>query len=264
LASGMGVSFKETIGLAADIAATGQQGNQLLGSLKETTRLAVLGEVDRAEAMKATLAIQTAFKSNTEELTESINFLNAVENQTSTTLNDLVEAIPKAGTVVKQLGGSVEDLALYLTAMREGGVNASEAANALKSGLASMINPTKQTVGVMQEFGIDILGMVEKNAGNTTGMIMALQEALDGLDPLNKARALEQMFGKFQFARMAALFNNLGKSGSQTLQVMQLMNSSAKDLANIASRELTMVTESASGKYKRAIEGLKANLADGN
>ncbi|NDB58705.1 phage tail tape measure protein, partial [bacterium] len=262
LASGMGVSFKETIGLAADIAATGQKGNELLGSLKETTRLAVLGEVDRAEAMKATLAIQTAFKSNTKELTESINFLNAVENQTSTTLNDLVEAIPKAGTVIKQLGGNVEDLALYLTAMREGGVSASEGANALKSGLASMINPTKQTIGLMKDFGIDIMGMVEKNTGNTTGMILDLQKALDGLDPLSKARALEQMFGKFQFARMAALFNNLGKEGSQTLQVMQLMNASAKDLANVASRELGMVTESASGKYKRAIEGLRANLAD--
>jgi len=262
LSNAMGVSFKETIGLAADIAATGQQGEQLLASLKETTRLAVLGEVDRAEAMKATLAIQTAFKSNTQELTESINFLNAVENQTSTTLNDLVEAIPKAGTVVKQLGGDVEDLALYLTAMREGGVNASEAANALKSGLASMINPTKQTIGVMSEFGIDIMGMVERNTGNTTGMIMDLQKALDGLDPLSKARALEQMFGKFQFARMAALFNNLGKSGSQTLQVMELMGASAEQLANIAGRELTLVTESASGKYRRAIEGLRASLAD--
>jgi len=262
LASTMGVSFKETIGLAADIAATGQQGDQLLSSLKETTRLAVLGEVDRAEAMKATLAIQTAFKSNTQELTESINFLNAVENQTSTTLNDLVEAIPKAGTVVKQLGGDVEDLALYLTAMREGGVNASEAANALKSGLASMINPTKQTVGLMADFGIDVLGMVERNAGNTTGMILDLQKALDGLDPLSKARALEQMFGKFQFARMAALFNNLGKEGSQTLQVMELMGASAEQLANIAGRELTLVTESASGKYRRAIEGLRASLAD--
>ncbi len=262
LSNAMGVSFKETIGLAADIAATGQQGDQLLSSLKETTRLAVLGEVDRAEAMKATLAIQTAFKSNTQELTESINFLNAVENQTSTTLNDLVEAIPKAGTVVKQLGGDVEDLALYLTAMREGGVNASEAANALKSGLASMINPTKQTIAVMSEFGIDIMGMVEANTGNTTGMIMDLQKALDGLDPLSKARALEQMFGKFQFARMAALFNNLGKSGSQTLQVMELMGASAEQLANIAGRELTLVTESASGKYRRAIEGLRASLAD--
>jgi hypothetical protein len=53
--------------------------------------------------------------------------------------------------------------------MREGGVNASEAANALKSGLASMINPTKQTVGLMKDFGIDVLGMVERNTGNTTG-----------------------------------------------------------------------------------------------
>ncbi|NDB63607.1 MAG: phage tail tape measure protein, partial [Nitrosopumilaceae archaeon] len=262
LSSAMGVSFKETIGLAADIAATGQQGNQLLSSLKETTRLAVLGEVDRAEAMKATLAIQTAFKSNTQELTESINFLNAVENQTSTTLNDLVEAIPKAGTVIKQLGGSVEDLALYLTAMREGGVNASEAANALKSGLASMINPTKQTIGVMSDFGIDIMGMVQRNTGDTTAMIMDLQKALDGLDPLSKARALEQMFGKFQFARMAALFNNLGKEGSQTLQVMNLMNASASQLADVAGRELSLVTESASGKYRRAIEGLRASLAD--
>jgi TP901 family phage tail tape measure protein len=262
LSTAMGVSFKETIGLAADIAATGQQGEQLLGSLKETTRLAVLGEVDRAEAMKATLAIQTAFKSNTQELTESINFLNAVENQTSTTLNDLVDAIPKAGTVVKQLGGDVQDLALYLTAMREGGVNASEAANALKSGLASMINPTKQTIGVMSDFGIDIMGMVQKNTGDTTGMIMDLQKALDGLDPLSKARALEQMFGKFQFARMAALFNNLGKEGSQTLQVMNLMNASASQLADVAGRELSLVTESASGKYRRAIEGLRASLAD--
>lgn len=262
LSSAMGVSFKETIGLAADIAATGQQGDQLLSSLKETTRLAVLGEVDRAEAMKATLAIQTAFKSNTQELTESINFLNAVENQTSTTLNDLVEAIPKAGTVIKQLGGSVEDLALYLTAMREGGVNASEAANALKSGLASMINPTKQTIGVMSDFGIDIMGMVQRNTGDTTAMIMDLQKALDGLDPLSKARALEQMFGKFQFARMAALFNNLGKEGSQTLQVMNLMNASASQLADVAGRELSLVTESASGKYRRAIEGLRASLAD--
>jgi len=261
LSQTMGVSFKDTLALAADIAATGKTGNDLLASVKETTRLAVLGEVDRQEAMKATLAIQTAFKSNTEELTESINFLNAVENQTSTTLNDLVEAIPKAGTVVKQLGGSVEDLALYLTAMREGGVNASEAANALKSGLASMINPTKQTVAVMSDFGIDIMGLVAQNTGNTTGMILGLQKALDGLDPLSKARALEQMFGKFQFARMAALFNNLGKEGSQTLQVMNLMNASASELAAVAGRELTLVTESASGKFKRAVESLKASLA---
>ena len=262
LSKTMGASFKDTIALGADIAATGQTGNQLLGSIEETTRLAILGEVDRQDAMKATLSIQTAFKQNTQELTESINFLNAVENQTSTTLNDLVEAIPKAGPVIQQLGGDVKDLALYLTAMREGGISASEGANALKSGLASLINPTKQTVGMMSDFGIDVMGMVAKNTGDTTGLLMDLQKALDSLDPLSKARAMEQMFGKFQFARMSALLNNLGKQGSQTLQVLDLMKASTAELADVASRELKMVTESASGKYKRAIEGLKAELAD--
>ena len=261
LSKAYGSSFKETIALGADIAATGKQGNELLGSIKETTRLAVLGEVDRQDAMKATLAIQSAFKQNTEELADSINFLNAVENQTSTTLNDLVEAIPKAGPIIKGLGGSIEDLALYLTAMREGGINASEGANALKSGLASLINPTKVAKEMFAGFGISLTDIVQKNAGNTTETLLALQSALDNLNPLQKQQALEQLFGKFQFARMNALFENLGRQGSQTLQVMDLMKASSQDLANIAGRELSMVTESASGKYRRALEGLKADLA---
>lgn len=256
-----GVSFADTIALAADIAATGKQGNELLQSVKETTRLSVLGEVDRQEAMKATLAIQTAFKQNTEELTQSINFLNAVENQTSTTLNDLVEAIPKAGPIVKGLGGDVKDLALYLTAMREGGINATEGANALKSGLASLINPTKIAKEMFDGFGISLTSIVETNAGNTTGAILELQSALETLNPLQKQQALEQLFGKFQFARMNALFENLGKQGSQTLQVLDLMKASSQDLAEVAGRELSQVTESASGRYKRALEGLKADLA---
>jgi len=262
ISSAMGVSFKETIGLAADIAATGKTGDELLGSIKETTRLAVLGEVDRQEAMKATLAIQSAFKQNTDELSQSINFLNAVENQTSTTLNDLVEAIPKAGPVIQGLGGSVQDLALYLTAMREGGINASEGANALKSALASLINPTDVAVGKFQTLGIDLLSIVNDNAGNLTGTLMELQGALDRLNPLQKQQAIEQLFGKFQFSRLNALFENLGRQGSQTLQVLDLMKASTGELASVADRELAAVTESASGKYRRAIESLRASLAE--
>ena len=261
IAKAYGVSFKDTITLAADIAATGKQGNELLQSVKETSRLAVLGEVDRQEAMKATLAIQTTFKQNTDQLSESINFLNSVENQTSTSLADLIEAIPKAGPVIQGMGGSVKDLALYMTAMKEGGINASEGANALKSALASLINPTKVAKGLFADMGIDLGGIVSKNAGNLTDTITELQKALDNLDPLQKQQAIEQLFGKFQFARMNALFSNLGKQGSQTLQVMDLMKASSQELEQVATRELSMVTESASGKYKRAIEGLRADLA---
>jgi TP901 family phage tail tape measure protein len=261
LAADLGAPMQDTIGLAADIAATGKTGDDLLKSVAETTRLSVLGEVDRQSAMSATLSLQNAFNLSTQELGESINFLNAVENQTSTSLEDLVIAIPKAGPVVKSLGGDVKDLALFLTAMKEGGINASEGANALKSGLASIINPTKQTTEVMNGFGINIQGIVNQNAGDLVGTVQALQIALSKLDPLSKSKAIEQLFGKFQFARMSALFDNLGASGSQTLQVMDLMKASTVELANVADRELSILTESASGKFARQLESFKANMA---
>jgi len=261
MASSYGVAYKDTIALAADMAATGKQGNDLIQATEQTTRLAVLGEVDRQQAMKATLAIQNAFRQNTDELTQSIDFLNAVENQTSTSLEDLTEAIPKAGPVIQAMGGSIQDLALYMTAMKEGGIDASSGANALKSALAALVNPTGVAVDMFKGFGIDLKGIVSKNAGDLTATIMGLQSALDSLDPLQKQQALEQLFGKFQFARMNALFANLGKQGSQTLQVLDLMKASSADLAAVSSRELSMITESASGKYKRALASVQADLA---
>ena len=181
IASGMGVAVEETLSIAADIAATGKEGNELLAATSEAMRLSVLGEVDRQEAMRATLSIQSVFKQDTEGLTESINFLNAVENQTSTTLDDLVTGIVKAGPVVQGLGGEIKDLALMMVAMREGGVPAAEAANAIKSSLASLINPTKQTTDVLNKFGVDLIGIVDNNAGDVIGTLNDLQVALGGI-----------------------------------------------------------------------------------
>lgn len=261
LASAWGVSINETLGLAADFAAVGKQGDDLIASTRETSRLMVLGEIDRQTAMKTTLSIQSAFKESNVELADSINFLNAVENQTSATLEDLTTVIPKAGPVVRGLGGDVKDLALMFVAMKEGGVPAAESANAIKSGLASLINPTKKATEFLADYNINITKIIEKNQGKIVPTLLAVKEALDGLDPLNRSRAIEMMFGKFQFARISALFDNLGRAGSQTAQVMNLMGASTQQLAQIADRELKVMTESASGRWNRAIESIKANMA---
>jgi TP901 family phage tail tape measure protein len=255
-----GIAAKETAGLAADLAATGLEGQKLLDSVAQTTRLAVLGEVDRQEAMKATLALQGAFNMSTTELAESINFLNAVENQTSASLQDLTEAIPRVGPVVNSLGGDVKDLAVLLVAMKEGGVNAAEGANAIKSGLASLINPTRQASETAKQYGIDLDGIVKANKGKLMPTIMAFQEALAGLDQFAKAQIIEQLFGKYQFARISALFDNLNASGSQTVEVLKLMGASSQDLAKIANSEIRTLTESSAMRFQRSMEAIKASL----
>jgi TP901 family phage tail tape measure protein len=255
-----GVAVSKTMGLAADAAAMGKQGADLIAQVSEANRLAVLGGVEQAQALETTISVTNAFGVAAEDLASKIDFLNAVENQSVTSIEDLTVAIPKAGPVIQQLGGNVEDLTFFLTAMREGGINASESANALKSGLASLINPSAKASEFMQGFGISIKGIVDSNAGDVKGIVIDMANALDTLDPLNRARAIEQMFGKFQFARISTLFQNVVKEGSQASTVLGLTKATSQELAILSERELKKVEDSPMFKFQKAIEDIKASL----
>ena len=256
-----GVAVEKTLELAADAAQMGLSGASLSAQVAQATRLAVLGEVDQQEALKTSVSVMNAFGIAAEDLASKIDFLNAVENETMTAISDLTIAIPKAAPVVKQLGGSIEDLAFFLTAMKEGGINASEGANALKSGLASMINPAQKTKDMLNGLGISIDSIVEGNAGDIKGTVIGMANALDQLDPLNRARAIEQLFGKFQFSRISTLFQNVIKEGSQAQRVLELTRSSSEELAIISERELGKVEDSPLFKFQKAVEGLQDALA---
>ena len=256
-----GVAVSKTMEMAASAAAMGKTGADLTAQVAQATRLAVLGNVEQEQALETTISLTNAFGIAAEDLASKINFLNSVENQTIVSIEDLTIAVPKAGPVVKQLGGDVEDLAFFLTAMKEGGINASEGANALKSGLASLINPSKKASAFLADFGINIKGIVEGNQGDIRGTVIAFSQALDTLDPLNRARAIEQLFGKFQFSRLSTLFQNVTKDGTQASKVLQLAQMEIEELAILSERELKTVEDAVGTNFKSAIEELKIAIA---
>ena len=255
-----GQSVTKTMEMAATAAAAGFEGAALSAQVATATKLAILGEVELQDALKTTISLQSAFGISSEELAKKIDFLNAVENQTLLSIEDLTIAIPKAAPVVKQLGGSVEDLAFFLTAMKEGGINASEGANALKSGLASLINPAEKSAKFLAELGININGIVESNAGDIKGTVIGFAQALDTLDPLNRARAIEQLFGKFQFSRLSTLFQNVVKDGSQASRALDLAGSSVEELAILSEREMKKIEDSIGVKFQSAVEKFKQDI----
>jgi len=256
-----GIAVKDTMTLAASAAAMGKKGADLTAQVTEATRLSVLGNVDQQMALETSISLTNTFGVATSQLAGKIDFLNAVENQTVTSIEDLTEAIPKAGPVVQQLGGNVQDLAFFLTAMKEGGINASEGANALKSGLASLINPSQKAADMLKLYGVNIREIVSNNAGDVKGTVIDFAKALDTLDPLTRARAIEQLFGKFQFSRISTLFQNVVAEGSQASKVLELMGATTSELAALSDKELKTVEESITYKFKAAIEEFKAQLA---
>jgi len=256
-----GVAVSKTMEMAASAAAMGKTGADLTAQVSEATRLAVLGGVEQEQALETTISLTNAFGIAAEDLAAKINFLNSVENQTVVSIEDLTIAIPKAGPVVQQLGGNVEDLAFFLTAMKEGGINASEGANALKSGLASLINPSKKASEMLAGLGVNIKGIVEANKGDIKATVIGFAQALDTLAPLDRSRAIEQLFGKFQFARLSTLFQNVTKEGTQASKVLKMAGASVEELAILSERELKTVENAVGVQFKSAVEELKLAIA---
>lgn len=255
------IAVKDTINLAADLAAAGYQGAKLNEAIAQTNRLATLGNIDQQKSMSTIISLQNAFEISSKDLAGTINYLNSVENQTVVSLDDITEAIPRVAPVIKGLGGDVKDLTVFLAAMEEGGVSAEQGANALKSGLASLINPTKSATQTLAGFGINLNQIVETNKGDLMGTVRGLGEALATLSDFQKQQSIEAIFGKYQFARLGALFTNIVKEGSQANQVLQLASRSAIELAYTANKELGAVENAVSNKFKAAIEDLKVSIA---
>ena len=256
-----GLKVSDTIKMAADAAAAGFSGKGLEALVEQTNKLAVLGGVTQEKALETTIALKNAFQIDTGDMAGTIDFLNAVENQTVVALDDLTEAIPKVAPVIQQLGGDVKDLAYFMAAMQEGGISAAQGANALKSGLASLINPSNAASKAAAAVGINIKGIVEANAGNLRNTVTGFAQALQPLTDLERSRVIEKVFGKYQFARISALLNNLGREGTQAARVLQLTNASVEELAILSQRELKVQADSPMNKLVGSIERLKAAIA---
>lgn len=256
-----GISVSDTVALAAKAAAAGAQGNDLLAATEQATRLATLGQVDQNQALTATIALQSAFNVSSSDLASTIDFLNAVENQTVVSLDDITVAIPKVAPVIRGLGGDVKDLSVFLAAMREGGVNAAEGANALKSGLASMVNPTKAASESLKSAGINMNSLIKRNKGDLMGLVQDFGAELDNLDKFSRQQVLAKVFGKYQFARLGALFENINRDGSQAQRVIDLTGESIEDLAKLSEKELGNIEQSIGVKFLGAVERLKLAIA---
>ena len=256
-----GIAVKDTVGLAAQAAAAGRRNKDLTDAVTQATRLATLGQMSQNEALDTTIALQSAFRLSGQELADTVNFLNMVENQTVVSLQDLAAAIPRVAPVIQGLGGDVKDMSVFLAAMQEGGVSAEQGANALKSGLGSLINPTKAATEMLAGFNINLDAIIQANRGDLMGTVMAFGQALQTLDQFSRQQVLEQVFGKFQYARLGALFENIVRDGSQANQVLQTMGFTSEQLRQTAEKELGVIENSFGVQLIAAIEKFKLAIA---
>src|SRR5690606_16803816 len=199
-----GVAVKDTLNVEADLAQTGLQGAELKKSTTEVLRIATLGELDYQQALQMTIALQNAFKMDSEELTNTLNFMNSVENATSLSIQDIAEATPRAASAMASLNMTAEEMVILLTAMKERGVDATEGANARKSGITRALRPTTAAIDKFAEHGIDIERIVQNAGGNLLEILRQIGQQAQDLEQFDLGQAMAELFGTYQFNRLNA------------------------------------------------------------
>lgn len=267
-----GAAATEVLDVEAQLAATGLSGRLLMGATEETVRIAALGELDFSQATDMTIALQTAFKDTiktSEDLTDAFNMMNAVENATSLSIQDIAESTPRAASALAGLGASVEEMTVMLTAMRSAGVKAAEGANALKSVSARIINPG--VLGGAQQFFdgfVNLEKLSERSGGNLFKFVQGLAEATREMDNYQRMQGFAKLFGAWQFNRGAAIVKNmsdamlnLNDASNQTARAMKVMQMTAEERAALAEAEIAKKMNSISGQFEKAWESIKLTAA---
>lgn len=263
IAKKYGAAVSDTLNVEAELAATGLQGQALMKSSAEVMRIATLGEMDYQKAVDMTISLQTAFRLNTEQTTDAMNYMNAVENSTSLSLQDFADATPRAAAALAGLGVNVKEMGVLLVAMKERGVDATEGANALKSATTRMLNPTNKAVKSFSAMGISLKDISEQSQGNLFKALQMMGSEFKrvGLTAFQQQKLIADAFGTYQFNRLNAALVGITDQSGQTGKALQLMGMSAEDAAALAQQELDRAANSISGKFKRAVEGLKAEIS---
>lgn|GEM_PF-2661527 len=261
----LGQTVQSSLEIMGDLAAAGKQGKDMYDMTREAQRLSVLGDVDKEESIKAVISMQTIYGLNTKQLADSINYLNAVDAKTPTSMKDLADAIPIAGATVKQLGGDLKDTTVLLTAFKERGINTVEGANAIKSAMNRVLVPTKQAKELFHEFTKqDLSQVIERTKGDPLDTMQALSDAIMGgnIALEDQQKIIGKLFGTYQSTRITGLLSGLQSKTGAVAATKELAAKSDGELRSIAQKHEEAIKNSASRQFTIAVESFKTQLKE--
>jgi len=180
LAMEMGRTTEFTAKQAAEglrfLGMAGLSAKESMEALPQMLDLATAGEMDLARAADIATNILAQFSLEVSELTRVSDVLAAVQSSANTNIEQAAEAFIYGGTMAKQMGMSVEELAGFVGLLANRGIKASMAGTTLRQSMIKLLNPTREAKEIMEKYNISLTDS-EGNMRNFTDVILDMIDA---------------------------------------------------------------------------------------
>lgn len=132
-------------------------------------------------------------------------FANACNNS-ALDVDSLSNAMSVAAPIFSAAGYNVNDAALYMGVMANAGIDASKAANSLKTGFARLVSPPSDAAAALKGLNIEVTN-ADGTMKDSIQIQKELHDAFSGLSESEQLAAASAIFGKNQMAPWLALIN---------------------------------------------------------
>ena len=197
----MGATTSKTASEAADalghLALNGYDTEQMLATLKPIVKASEAGGMDLATAANLTANALTAYGKNAEDAEEFLNILTAAQNNSATSLEQLLTAyVDLAGTFNTLHVGFVESATL-MGQMANAGIKGSEAGTALNSVMLRLLETNKNSADEFAKLGISAYS--EGKFKGLTNILGELNEKMAEMTEEDRIMSLKNIFGVRMF-----------------------------------------------------------------
>ena len=198
--------MKDAATATLNFARAGLDAEQAAAALAPSMNLAA-GEGGNLDTVSAGLvATINGFHGSFDEAGHYADVFASACNNSALDVDSLSGAMSVAAPIFSAAGYSVNDAALYMGVMANAGIEADEAANSLKTGLARLISPAKDGATEMEKLGISVTN-ADGTMKDSTQIQKELHDAFSQLSESEQIAAASAIFGKQQMAPWLALIN---------------------------------------------------------
>lgn len=201
-AKDMGATTSKTASEAADalgyLALNGYDTEQMLATLKPIVKASEAGGMDLATAANLTANALTAYGKNAEDAEEFLNILTATQNNSATSLEQLLTAYVDLAGTFNTLHVGFEESATLMGQMANAGIKGSEAGTALNSVMLRLLETNKNSADEFAKLGISAYDS-EGNFKGLTAVLGDVNKAMADMNEEERIMSLKNIFGVRMF-----------------------------------------------------------------
>ena len=197
----MGATTSKTAAEAADalgyLALNGYDTEQMLSTLKPIVKASEAGGMDLATAANLTANALTAYGKNAEDAEEFLNILTAAQNNSATSLEQLLTAYVDLAGTFNTLHVGFEESATLMGQMANAGIKGSEAGTALNSVMLRLLETNKNSADAFER--LHISAYEEGQFKGLTRVLGEVNEAMADMTEEERIMTLKDIFGVRMF-----------------------------------------------------------------